>query len=251
MILYTAMKYIYVFITLAMTGIMAIASPGIELSSWPSGQIILDVSRHQGTIQWDNLRMNSKIQCVYIKATAGSDYLDSRYKENVREARRNGFKVGSYHCLTSRSSVTTQFQNFVRNVNREEQDLLPVVDVEDCTKWTAQQLRDSLKVFSGLIEDYYGCRPIIYTSEIFHNNILGSAFDGSIFWIAKYSKEMPRVSGMVLWQCSEQGRVTGVDHPVDINLLVNGYDARAIMFSDKSSDDGRKKKTGRKYRPEE
>ena len=56
------MKYIYIIITLAMTGIMANANPDIELNAWPPEQVVLDVSRHQGIIQWDNLRKNSKIQ---------------------------------------------------------------------------------------------------------------------------------------------------------------------------------------------
>jgi len=244
------MRYIMFFFVLLTVAITASAGSDIELRSLPSKQVVLDISRHQKIIQWDELK-KTKIKYVYIHATMGSDYLDPRYKENVRQARRNGFKVGSVHHLTSKSSVTTQFQNFVHNVHREEQDLLPVIDVEEFPKWVAKQLRDSLKVFSDLIEDYYGCSPIIYTTEKIYKNYLGAAFDGSIFWIAKYSQKMPHVSGMVLWQCSERGRITGVNHPVDINLFVYGHDASAIIYSDKSTGKGRKKKSGRKYRPEE
>ena len=121
----------------------------------------IDVSRHQGRINWEELKKNPKIKFVYIKATEGSDYIDPTYLENIRNARKSGFKVGSYHFLSTRSSVVTQFINFARTVKREEQDLLPVIDVEKIQPWSSQQLRDSLKVFADLVEEYYGCKPII------------------------------------------------------------------------------------------
>ena len=153
----------------------------------------IDVSKHQGTIDWAQLRNYSKIKFVYIKATEGSDYVDPRYKENIRNARKHGFKVGSYHFLSTKSSATTQFQNFIRTANREEQDLLPVIDIEVTGRWSSQQLRDSLKVFADLIEDYYGSKPLIYTSEKFFTKHLGRAFADYPLFIAKYSNIQPNI----------------------------------------------------------
>ena len=50
----------------------------------------IDVSKHQGTINWEELKKNPHIKYVYIKATEGSDYVDPRYKENIRNARKYG-----------------------------------------------------------------------------------------------------------------------------------------------------------------
>ena len=123
----------------------------------------IDVSKHQEYINWGELRKNKRIQYVYIRATVGSDIIDANYRENVHNARKHGFKVGSYHYMTNLSSINGQFENFRRTVDKNSQDLLPMIDVEVRNRWTKQQLRDSLVKFVQLIEDYYGCTPIIYT----------------------------------------------------------------------------------------
>jgi len=194
----------------------------------------IDVSKHQGTIDWEELKKNPKIQLVYIKATEGSDYLDPRYKENIRNARRHGFKVGSYHYLTNRSSATAQFRNFVRNVNREEQDLLPVIDVEEVGKWSSQQLRDSLKVFADLLEDFYGCKPVIYTSEKFFIKHLGRAFAGYPLFIAKYNTAQPEIGyKWILWQFSDRGlfkAVKGNHGEVDLSRFNKGCSISDLIY---------------------
>lgn len=195
----------------------------------------IDVSKHQGYIDWAQLKNNTKIKFVYIKATEGTDYVDPRYKENIRNARKHGFKVGSYHYLTTKSSATTQFHNFIRTANREEQDLLPVIDVEVIGRWSSQQLRDSLKVFADLVEDYYGCKPLIYTSEKFFTKHLGRAFADYPLFIAKYSNAQPNIGyKWILWQFSDYGLfktgVKGNNGLVDLSRFNKGCTVNDIIY---------------------
>ena len=192
----------------------------------------LDVSKHQGVINWDVVKKDNKIQYVYIKATEGSDRVDEQYVTNLRNARRAGIKVGSYHYLTNRSSVTTQFKNFAMNAPRDQQDLIPVIDVEVCRQWDAQQLRDSLKVFANMLEDYYGCKPIIYTYESFFKKYLGRSFADYPIFIAKYSNELPNINGVkwILWQYSESGRVDGIKGNVDLSRFNKGHSIQEILY---------------------
>ena len=195
----------------------------------------IDVSKHQGAIDWAELKKNQKIQFVYIKATEGSNYIDPRYKQNIASARKNGFKVGSYHYFTDLSGARTQFQNFINTVKREEQDLIPVIDVEKRDRWTPQQLRDSVKVFADLLEDYYGCKPIIYTFETFFNRNLGKAFEKYPIFIAKYPKgqEQPNINGIkwILWQFSESGKFKGVkDNLVDMSRFNKNCGINDIIY---------------------
>lgn len=195
----------------------------------------IDVSKHQGNIDWEELRKNKKIQFVYIKATEGSNLVDPMYKRNISNARKHGFKVGSYHFFTDLSSAQTQFQNFISTAKREEQDLIPVIDIEKCRNWSSQQLRDSVKVFADLIEDYYGCKPLIYTFETFFNKNLGKAFEKYPIFIAKYPKgqEQPNINGIkwMIWQFSETGRFKGVkDNLVDMSRFNTGYSLNDILY---------------------
>ena len=195
----------------------------------------IDVSKHQGKINWDAIKKNSRIKYVYIKATEGSDLVDECYQRNIREARHAGLKVGSYHYLSNRSSVTTQFKNFASTANRDEQDLIPVIDVEVCKQWSAQQLRDSLMVFARMVEDYYGCKPIIYTYETFFKSYLGKAFAHYPIFIAKYPKnpdDKPNINGVkwILWQYSESGRVNGITGRVDLSRFNKGHSLNDILY---------------------
>ena len=57
--------------------------------------------------------------------------MDRHYRRNIRLARKYGLKVGSYHLMSAGSSVTTQFRDFQKMVKKGEQDLIPVLDVEE------------------------------------------------------------------------------------------------------------------------
>jgi len=195
----------------------------------------IDVSKHQGAINWAELKKNSKIKFVYIKATEGADYIDPRYQENIRNARKQGFKVGSYHFLSTKSSAVKQFQNFIKTAKREEQDLLPVIDVEKLKPWSAQQLRDSLKVFADLLEDYYGCKPLIYTSEKFFISNLGRSFANYPLFIAKYSATAPNINyPWIIWQFSDCGvfkaAVRENRGEVDMSRFGKGHSINDILY---------------------
>jgi len=195
----------------------------------------IDVSKHQGYINWAELKKNPKIKFVYIKATEGADYIDPRYQENIHNARKHGFKVGSYHFLSTKSSAVKQFQNFIKTAKREEQDLLPVIDVERLKPWSSQQLRDSLKVFADLLEDYYGCKPLIYTSEKFFTSNLGRSFADYPLFIAKYSNNAPNIGyRWLIWQFSDCGifkaAVRENRGEVDMSRFGKGHSINDILY---------------------
>ena len=127
----------------------------------------IDVSRHNGTIDWKTVRRSNKnIRYVFIKATEGTGHVDRRYLDNAREAHRQGFKIGIYHYFTARSSAHEQFAWFRSQANLTYQDLAPIVDVEEFKGWKSkQQLQDSLMTFVRLVKKHYNKLPIIYTHQ--------------------------------------------------------------------------------------
>lgn len=192
----------------------------------------IDVSKHQGTINWEELKKNTKIKFVYIKASEGSNHVDSKYQENIKNARKHGFKVGSYHFFRTTSSARTQAINFLQTANRDEQDLIPVIDVEENKNWSRDRLRDSVKVFVDIVEDYYGCKPMIYASETFFNRHLGLAFKEYPLFIAKYSDVSPNVNiKWILWQFSESGKFRAVkENLVDMSRFNKGFTIENILY---------------------
>ena len=80
----------------------------------------IDVSHHQEYINWKKVATNKNIKFVYIKATegaAGPARRDAHYRRNIEGAKAAGFKVGSYHVYSSKSTAYEQFNNFKAVVN--------------------------------------------------------------------------------------------------------------------------------------
>lgn len=193
----------------------------------------IDVSDHQKRIDWAEVARDKKVQYVYIKATEGATYVSNLYRYNLEQARKHGIKVGSYHFLRTGSRIKDQFDNFKRVVKKPEQDLLPLIDVEVRQGWTNQQLRDSVKAFADMVEEHYGCRPMIYTSSSFYDNILGRAFNIYPLFIARYSATEPNLKSgakWTMWQYSERGRVRGISTNVDMSRFNKGCSLADIMI---------------------
>lgn len=195
----------------------------------------IDVSHHQGHIDWNVVATDTMLQFVYVKATEGSTLVDSRYRANVSGARRAGLMVGSYHFLTSRSLIVDQFLNFSEQVDMSEQELLPMVDVEwqGVSGWTTAQVQDSLALFCWLVKDAYGADPVIYADARFFRERLAPRFNDYPLFIAHYHRQQPVVRGAgrhVLWQRSEHGRIPGIEKDVDLDAFTAGCSIADILF---------------------
>lgn len=179
----------------------------------------IDVSSYQKDIDWDAVCNDKKIRFVYVKATEGATYTSPHFRYNIENARKHGLKVGSYHFLRTTSSLQSQFENFTRAVKPEEQDLVPLIDIEQRGNWTPRQIVDSLEVFIKMVSKHYNCRPMIYTMTSFYNKYLASHFKKYPLFIARYSESAPELNDgahYTLWQYTDQGTVKGIDHAVDM-----------------------------------
>jgi lysozyme len=187
----------------------------------------IDVSHHQGRIDWPVLGANQLVGFVYVKATEGSSHIDSRFHHNVKGARKAGIPVGAYHFLSSKSSIASQFLNFYHQAKPGMLDLRPIVDVEwqGVGAWTTRQLCDSLSRFVWLVEQYYGRKPIIYADAKFYKKHLSGRFSSYPLFIAHYRRKRPSAPGadsLLIWQRSENGHVAGIGRDVDLDVLMPG-----------------------------
>ncbi len=181
----------------------------------------IDVSHHNGKIDWETVAKDPNLKFVYIKATEGYGHCDKRFAYNTEQARKFGLRVGAYHLLTTKTSMRTQFNFFISVVGDYEQDLVPVVDVEEnkVTAWSAKQKQDSIAKFMQLAKEHYGVSPILYCSHKFYSNCLAPKFDDKILFVARYSHAQPKLDGKNhnIWQFTEHGHVDGISGDVDLN----------------------------------
>ena len=179
----------------------------------------IDISSHQGYIDWAKVSSDKDIRFVYIKATEGATYRSPHYAHNITQARRNGLLVGSYHYLTSSSTIEEQFQNFSKFALKNVQDLIPMLDVEVRGEWSRGQLIDSVEKFCQLAELHYGAQPMIYSTMGFYNKNLAPHFNKYRLYIGRYSNTEPEINWngeYTIWQYSETGIIPGIDAYVDL-----------------------------------
>lgn len=195
----------------------------------------IDVSSYQKDIDWSATAKDKNIKFVYVKATEGATYRSRHYQYNIENARQYGIHVGAYHFFRPNVPVEKQFRNFTTVVKKEDQDLIPLIDVEvRGNNLTVKALVDSVLAFADKLEDYYGCKPMIYTGHAFYNSYLSGKIPGYPLFIARYSKVEPRLTGganWVLWQFSEKGVIAGIDHAVDLCRFNKGCGLKDILIS--------------------
>ena len=195
----------------------------------------LDMSHYQGDVWWETVAANSnhKLNYVYLKATEGSGRIDQRYLDNIEAAQRYGMNVGSYHFSRPSVSQIEQLRNFRTQCRPQDQDLIPMVDIETTGGLSTQALRDSLQTFLVLMTKEYGVRPLVYTYTNFYNRYLVGALDGYKLFIAQYNNKEPELSDghdILAWQYTGKGRINGVNGYVDKSRLLGKHSMRELRY---------------------
>ena len=209
--------------------------------SYPEGYEIhgIDISHHQGTIDWATLKDEAviderPIRFIMIKATEGANKIDENFKDNFYNAREYGFTRGAYHFYGTRSTAKAQAQFFISQVKLEKGDLPPVLDVEHKpSNQTDEEFKESVLEWLRIVENHYGVPPIVYTYYKFKLRYLSdSAFDAYPYWIAHYYVDKVEYEGAwKFWQHTDAGRLPGIKGDVDFNIY-NGsfYDLRQMTI---------------------
>lgn len=209
---------------------------------YPEGYSIrgIDISHHQGTIDWDKLSRSKigdeGISFVFIKATEGQNFLDENFNDNFYQARENGLLRGAYHYFKPSVPAKAQAQYFMKQVHLEPGDLPPVLDIEEKGDLSVAQLQKAARTWLDAVEKRYGVPPIIYTNYKFKQSYLDSKdFDKYPYWIAHYYVRNLTYKGpWKFWQHTDCGKLNGVREKVDLNIY-NGsmYDLRRLCLEEK------------------
>lgn len=187
----------------------------------------IDISKYNGTINWDKLasegQINKKpISFVYIKATEGKNLRDRKYKSNWLNAKKKGMLRGAYHFYRPEINSEQQFKNFKETVKLELGDLPPVLDIEVRGKLSFKRYTQGILNLLKLMENQYGIKPIIYAPVSLYGSLVQNAeLKKYPLWLATYSMNIPKKheKSIIFVQYSQEGRVAGISHPVDLNGL--------------------------------
>ena len=193
--------------------------------------LMLDVSEWQDRINWEQVA--SKVSAVYIRALYGSAHVDQRLDAHSTGADKADILIGYYHYvvpgITGREDdAQYQAEQFAKLVRGRPRELPCAVDVET----TGSVGTDKLGLWfhdyvHALVSFGIGDWPVVYGPEsILH--VLATS-DVREVWLAWWPPQPPLPgarppvplggSRLFAWQWTSQGRVPGIDGPVDLSWL--------------------------------
>lgn len=198
-----------------------------------TSQIVLDVSEHQGDIDWVTVKesgiTNVIIRCGYRGYESGNLYEDKTFKTNIDQALDLDFNVGVYffsQAINTHEAIDEAY--FVHDLIKDYQLQLPVVfDYEYIDYATSRvesitnaQITENALAFLSKIEEL-GHDPMIYGSISWFNDIYDlNQIMNYPLWIAHYNQYPEFIHEFSIWQYSDNASIKGIDEPVDLNLML-------------------------------
>lgn len=197
-----------------------------------SSRLGVDVSHHQGDIDWDKVKADGYdfaiIRIGYRGyGTEGTINLDKNFHDNIKNAQRAGLDVGVYFFAQAINEDEAQEEaEFVlKHLKGYDLDLPVAYDPESILydeartdDVTGEQFTKNAKVFCKRIRKA-GYEPMIYS------NMLWEAYELDLeklsdypIWYADYEPLPQTPYDFVMWQYTSQGTVDGIKGSVDLNI---------------------------------
>ena len=209
-------------VAVAIAGGILLYAPHWHPSDRAFPQQGIDVSHHQGVIDWSALPAQG-VNFAYIKASEGGDFRDRRFTENWAGARAAGIQRGAYHFFTLCRSGAEQAANFIAAVPAEPDALPPAVDLEymgNCDRpLSVDAFHAELAAYLRLVEAHYRRPALLYLTEEFDRAYQVSARVDRPLWLRNLVFE-PGFGARPwrLWQVSNFRQLRGIAGRVDWNV---------------------------------
>ena len=192
----------------------------------------VDVSAHQGPIDWQAVK-NSGIEFAIIRLGyrgygSGKLVEDDYAKQNLKEAKEAGLKIGAYFFSQALDIKEADEEiQFMLNMLADVYLDMPIVldweiPAEDArTKdMDARTLTDIQLHFCGQMKKM-GLQPMVYFNWHQSENLYYlSELEEYPFWLALYQDRMTYPWKVEMWQWTSSGKVPGIQGNVDINVFM-------------------------------
>ena len=200
---------------------------------------ILDVSRWQGSIDWDKVKASGLVSGVMIRAMGNSKegkpskpYIDPYFARNYAECQRLGIPVGvyGYFKATDRAQADKELALFKQALGGRTFQLPVAVDIEDKLQEALSKsaLTDIVAHCLSVVESW-GVYAMLYTGLYFGQTNLymgGAVLKPYDVWLAAYRTKKPAPGwSFGMWQYTSTARVPGVSTRVDLSHAYKDYPA--------------------------
>lgn len=198
-----------------------------------SGVLGIDVSKHNGNINWTEVKNSGVsfviIRCGYRGSSTGALIEDPKFKANVQGATAAGLKVGIYFFTQAVNQIeAVEEASMTVSLIKNYKISYPVfLDVE-ASGGRADGLDTGTR--TQIVNAY--CQTIqnsgytagVYANKTWLNSKLNvGSLGGYKIWLAQYAAA-PTYNGRYdMWQYSSTGKIGGISGNTDLNISYLGY----------------------------
>lgn len=189
----------------------------------------IDVSQHNGIIDWDKVKASGKVDFVILRCGFGREHsrqIDRTFERNYAECKRVGLPVGVYHYSYADSAADAEKEaEFCLKLISGKQLEFPVwFDVEERSHVLRGNCDDLVKAFCGRLEaaGYYA--GVYSFDSFFASNLSADITRRYAAWSARVGNIKPTACKNVgMWQHSWRGSIPGISGDVDTNISYYDY----------------------------
>ena len=190
----------------------------------------IDVSKHNGTIDWAKVKASVAVDFVIIRAGYGKSISqkDKQFENNYAGCKAHGIPCGAYwysYALTP-AEAEAEARVFLEAITDKQLEYPVYLDIEEKNALSTGKKNVSaiVKAFCGVMEKAgYWCG--VYASRAH----VQSYFDDDCkirysLWLAEWGAKLNYNGGEVgMWQYSDKGKVNGIGTNVDMDICYVDY----------------------------
>ena len=189
----------------------------------------IDVSTHNGFIDWGKVKADKQVDFAILRCGFGREHprqIDSRFERNYAECTRLGIPVGVYHYSYALSPEDAEKEaEFCLKLLKGKKLQMPVwYDIEEKSHVDRGNCDDIAKAFCDKLEAA-GYFVGVYTFDSFaRTNLTDKTKVRYAMWIARIGSA-PKFSPYGIHQYSWTGKINGIKDDVDLNNCLRNYPA--------------------------
>ena len=193
----------------------------------------IDVSYHQGTIDWDKVKKH--ISFAMIRAGYGNGVIDKQFERNSSECERLNIPYGVYwfSYAKNQNEAVIEANHCIKAITGKNITYPVVFDFEYASDENAVKNNYKLnntdryviaKSFLDEIEKA-GYYAMIYTNKDYLSKGFLALTERYDVWFARWGDIEEPGYKCGLWQWSDKGKVEGINGNVDLNVAFKDYPA--------------------------
>lgn len=192
----------------------------------------IDVSYHQGTIDWEKVKNSGQVDFAIIRCGIGMDQTnqdDTQWENNTSECERLGIPYGTflYSYADTVEKARSEAQHVIRLVQGKNLTYPIYYDMEDnsvMNKIDSKTAGEIAQTFLNTLEANGYKNVAVYSSKsLFETKLTADIFNRYPRWVAHYNDTCGYQGSYHMWQYTNKGQIDGITGNVDLDYKIGNW----------------------------